>query len=212
MFQDKYDLIIFDCDGTLVDTETISNQLISDMMNEIGIQMSPKKCLDLFKGTQFKNITDYIESNIETPLSFNFENLFRKRCHSLFEKDLKEIEGATWFINLLKIPYCVASNGPRIKMNSSLKITGLSRHFDESNIFSAYDIDKFKPLPDLFLLAAEKNNTHPSKCLVFEDTVPGIEGAFNAKMDVIGIHHPGINDEILEICEKTVKSYRELKF
>ena len=208
---DNYKLIIFDCDGTLVDSESLSNKLIATMMNEVGIPMTEAKSLKLFKGTHFKLITDYVNSNSPKVIDFNFEERFRERCEALFKSDLKTIDGVIPFIKKLRIPYCVASNGPRIKMKTSLAVTGLDTYFDKKNIFSAYDISKFKPLPDLFLHASKSMNCVSSECLVIEDTVPGIEAALAAKMEVWAVHHPGINDEILKYEIKHFQSFNEIE-
>ena len=130
----------------------------------------------------------------------------------LFEDHLEEIPGVSNFIKQLEIPFCVASNGPRIKMKTSMAVTGLDKLIPDSNIFSAYDINKFKPEPDLFLHAANTLKVPHDACLVIEDTVPGIQAALNAQMDVWAILHPGMNDEILEFDIPVYKNFHELIF
>ncbi len=208
---DKYALIIFDCDGTLVDSERLSNQLISDMMNEIGIEMSEEKSLKLFKGTHFKHITDYVHEHAPNNIDYDFEPEFRRRCKVLFEEQLTEVNGASTFIQNLRSDYCVASNGPQIKMQTSLKVTGLIEYLNQDQIFSAYDINKFKPEPDLFLYSAAQRGFRHKQCLVIEDTVPGIQAAMKADMDVWTIHHKGINDEILEFDIPSFTDFTEIK-
>jgi HAD superfamily hydrolase (TIGR01509 family) len=207
----EYKLIIFDCDGSLVDSESLSNKLISNMMNEVGINMTETQSLKLFKGTHFQLITEYVQKHKTIEFDYDFEKEFRTRCQLLFENDLKTIDGAIPFINKLEIPYCIASNGPQNKMKISLKVTGLDAFFTKMNTFSAYDIDSFKPKPDLFIYAAEKMGVESDKCLVIEDTVPGIEAALSAKMDVWGVLHPGVNDEIKTYGIKTFSSFKELE-
>jgi len=89
-------------------------------------------------------------------------------------------------LNQLKLPKCVGSNGPRHKIISNLQITNLIHHFDEAQIFSAYDIQKWKPLPDLYLHAASQMNVAPPKCVVIEDSVAGVKAARAAGMSVYG--------------------------
>lgn len=208
---DNYKLIIFDCDGTLVDSESLSNRLISVMMNERDIPMTEEQSMLLFKGTHFKCIVDYVQKYRPEENEEEFEKEFRSRCKLMFENELTEVKGAKEFIQSLQADYCVASNGPRIKMETSLLVTGIDKLLNSHQIFSAYDIHKFKPEPDLFLHAAHEMGFDKSECLVIEDTVPGIKAALSAGMDVWVVHHPGINDEVLEFGVPSFKDYTELK-
>ena len=179
------DLIIFDCDGTLVDSEPISNQVVADMMNQLNIPMTKERSIELFAGKKFADIVHYIEANIDYPLDFNFESEFRVQSKIAFEKYLKPIPGVIDFIESLDIRYCVASNGPRIKMETTLSVTGLDKYFTDENTFSAYDINKWKPDPALFLHAASSLNSKPASSLVIEDTISGATAAINANMKCI---------------------------
>ena len=187
----NYDLIIFDCDGTLVNTETLSNSLISVMLREVGLNISESESIALFRGKSFSTITDYIDKHLDHRLEFNFEESFRQRSQILFEADLKAMDCAEGFIQKLNIPICIASNGPQIKMKTTLKVTGLDKYFNAENTFSAYDINKFKPEPDLFLYACKRMNGIASKTLVIEDTMVGAVAARAAGMDVL-IYAPDV--------------------
>jgi HAD superfamily hydrolase (TIGR01509 family) len=208
----RYALVIFDCDGTLVDSERLSNALVTNMMRELGISIDEERCLQLFKGTHFGKILQYVEDNAAVLPEFDFESEFRKRCKIAFESSLMEVKGASQFIRDLNIPYCVASNGPRIKMETSLGVTGLKELIPEAHIFSAYDIGIFKPEPDLFRHAADYFGVVHTQALVIEDTLPGIEAAYSAGMDVWAVHHKGLNDEVTQMGIPYFENYESLKF
>ena len=180
----KYELIIFDCDGTLVDSEPITCGLITQMIQERGIEISMEKCLHLFAGKTIGHILHFIESNDVAVNHAAFESEYRSRCDHLFKTELKAVSGVHELLNTIDIPICVASNGPRIKMKTTLPATGLDGYFHEDNIFSAYDIDAWKPKPDLFLHVANSMNVEYEKCLIIEDTWSGVMGAINAQIDV----------------------------
>ena len=188
----NYKLIIFDCDGTLVDSEPVSNKVVSDMINELGIEMTPERSVELFAGTQFANIVQYIHSFQPEISAQEFESDFRTRSKIAFERYLKPIEGVVEFIESLDIPYCVASNGPQLKMATTLEVTGLKTYFGD-NIFSAYDIQSWKPDPGLFLHAANKMGFAAHETLVIEDTISGLDAAVNANMDCVIYSHNGEN-------------------
>jgi HAD superfamily hydrolase (TIGR01509 family) len=180
----KYELVIFDCDGTLVDSESLTNRIIADMLTEIGIPTTAKASYDLFAGKKFSDIVLHINQQ-SIDYKADFETEFRRRSKIVFEQELKPIPGIMDLLRNIKIPMCIASNGPRVKMAVSLKATEIKPFFPDENIFSAYDLQKWKPKPDLFLHAAKKMNTIPSKCIVIEDTISGVMGAINANMDVL---------------------------
>jgi len=209
---ENYDLIIFDCDGTLVDTEPLTNKLIGEMIRELGVDLSNKAAYDMFVGTSLSKITSFIEGKIAKTIPFDFEKEFRKRCKTLFEKELKIIPHADLFLDQLDKKVCIGSNGPKEKMAVTLKITSLLHHFDKGNMFSAYDLQKWKPEPDLYLHAAKTMNTPPEKCLVLEDTLAGVMGAVNAGISVIVYgNSPGLDRNAMnELRVPVFDSYAQL--
>ncbi len=179
-----YDLVIFDCDGTLVNSEPITNRVVAEMMVEKGIPMTLERSVELFAGTKFYKIAQYIDDRTG-PIDYaETEREFRARCKVVLEKEIEPIEGITEILDVLSVPFCVASNGPREKMEVTLEAAGIMHHFIGDRIFSAYDIQVWKPQPDLFLYAVEQMNGTKQSALVIEDTISGVMGAINAGIDV----------------------------
>lgn len=184
----KYKCIIFDCDGVLVDSELISNTTMVNYANELGTNITVEFALREFVGKSLSDWMRFIEKEIGKPLPISFEEEFRKRSFDAFKKDLKAIDGIPELLEKIKIPFCVASSGPSNKIKLNLTTTGLIDKF-EGNIFSCYDINKWKPEPDIFLYAAGQMGFKSSECLVIEDSPSGIQAAKKAGMDVIALAH-----------------------
>ena len=208
----SYDLVIFDCDGTLVDSEHLSNRIIADMLRELGIDCTNEEVLERFAGTSFDYINTYLSETLQLNIDFDFEAVYRVRSNEIFEKELLPIEGVPQLLESINTEICIASNGPKEKMNVTLKVTGLLKYFSSGNMFSAYDIQKWKPEPDLFLLAAKQMGVVPEKCLVVEDTLHGAIGAVRANMDVlVYIDNESKKDEFDHEGITTFDSYATLK-
>jgi len=182
----KYELVIFDCDGVLVDSESISCGAIAEIATELGFPMTTQASIDYFVGTSIEYAVDFLKDKISKPIPTDLESRYRKICHERFQTELKPIPGIESFLNQLDLPKCVGSNGPRYKIISNLEITNLIHYFDKAQLFSAYDIQKWKPLPDLYLHAAHQMNVTPQKCVVVEDSVAGVKAARAAGMSVYG--------------------------
>ena len=187
--------MIFDCDGTLVDSEPLTNRLIAEMINELNISIDTSTCLELFAGKTLGHITTFIKEQGVQIDDDAFEISYRERCFALFNEELKAIPGVEDLLKGLNVPYCVASNAPKKKMEITLPATGLAKYFSEDRIFSAYEVQKWKPEPALFLHAASRMNVLPSKCIVIEDTWSGAMGAMNAQIDVLG-YNPHENAQL----------------
>lgn len=182
----KYKCIIFDCDGVLVDSESISARVFQKMAKELGFEMEFETAVEQFAGTSMKDNLSFIQQNIEGKLPDNFETEFRKRTYEAFKTDLKPVEGISDLIDRITIPFCVASSGPVEKIRLNLTLTGLIDRF-EGKIFSSYDIGSWKPEPDIYLHAAKKMGCKPSECLVIEDSEAGIKAAINGDFDVFAL-------------------------
>jgi len=182
----NYELIIFDCDGVLVDSESISCGVLAEEARRLGSKITNEEAVRIFAGTNLKFCFEYIEKEIGQPLPSNMEATYRTKTRERFAKELQPIDGIHDLIASLTLPFCVASNAPLAKMNFNLKKVGLFPFF-EKNMFSAYEVKAWKPDPTLFLTAAKTMGFEPSKCLVVEDSLSGVKAAVAAKMDVLGL-------------------------
>ncbi|WP_296385977.1 HAD family hydrolase [Winogradskyella sp.] len=205
----KYKCIIFDCDGVLVDSEPLSNQVMVDMANELGAAIDLEYAYKHFKGNSIKKCITQVSELIDTEMSLSFEIEYRTRSFEKFKNEIQPVEGILDVIKNLKIPFCVASSGPENKIKLNLELTGLLPHF-ESKIFSCYTIQKWKPDPAVFLWAAETMGFQPSECVVIEDSIIGVNAAINGGFDVFGFSAHDYNDELQENATKTFDSMLKL--
>lgn len=189
------DLVIFDCDGVLVDTEPLTTRLVAECVTDMGWAIDQAYAIEHFKGRPLDYLCERVGEEIGRPCP-ELADVYRERMYGEMEAGaIEPIEGAVELLdalNALPSPprVCVASNGPRKKMAISLASAGLLDRFggmDSPAIFSAYDIDCWKPDPGLFLHAAGTMGVDPSRCVVLEDSESGIEAAVAAGMRVIGV-------------------------
>ena len=173
--------IIFDLDGTLVDSEPLSSRALIELLPEID--ESIEKLTERYHGKKLAEIFIDIEKRFKFLLPDGFELIFREHSAKLFENELLPFPGVVEMLEQINQPRCIASSGPLTKIIRSLKITGLTDYF-KSNLFSAYEIGSWKPDPGLFLHAARKMGFDPDECVVVEDSLTGIEAALSAGMDV----------------------------
>lgn len=176
--------VIFDCDGTLVDSETLSAEVIAECLAPHGITLTAGEALAAFRGRHLTAVFRDAEAEIGRALPPDFEAFVRARAAEAFRARLREIEGATALLEALSLPVGVATNGPRHKTELTLGVTGLRRFFGE-HVYCAYDVGAWKPAPGLFLHAAEAMGVAPARCLVVEDSAPGVEAALAAGMRVL---------------------------
>ena len=198
----KYKCIIFDCDGVLVDSETIGNQVLVDLANQYGAQIDIAYAFKHFKGNAMENCHQHIKAITTKPLPDNFVETYRTQSFEAFRKGIKPIQGVKQVIEHLKIPFCVASSGPEQKIRLNLDITDLLPYF-ENNIFSCYTIQKWKPEPDIFLWAAQSMGFEPKDCLVIEDSVIGVNAALKGGFDVFGYTAHDFNNELEGLATRT---------
>lgn len=176
-------LTLFDLDGTLVDSEILSNQVLVDVLAEQGLTFSLDEAVTRFRGGKMAESIADVEAHFDCKLSDDFVPYLRQRTALAFEEKLQPIDGALDLVSSIKSQVCIASNGPPEKIRLSLTLTGLLPFFGD-RLFSAYEVNAWKPDPRLFLNAAEQLGVAPSNCAVVEDSLPGIHGGLAAGMQV----------------------------
>ena len=205
-----FDLVIFDCDGVLVDSEPLANKVYVQMFAELGHQLDYEATLREFSGAAvFKRIESTSQKLNWTPPA-NFLPDFFERLAELSLRELKPVNGIRQLVESLPVPVCVASNGARDEIMLRLKLADLTEFFGDA-IFSGLEVPRPKPAPDVFLAAARAFNVPPSHCIVIEDSVPGVTAAVRAGMRVYG--HAAITpvDVLREAGAIPFKDMLELK-
>lgn len=183
-----FKLVIFDCDGTLVDTERVGNQVIVECLNKMNHTITLEEALTAFAGRKMGDTLALIEQRIGYKLPPEFLDDLRHRMAIAFQERLTPMPDVPLALDVLQragVPCCVASNGPHEKMEVSLGVTGLTPYFGP-HIFSAYECNSWKPDPGLFFFAAERMGIPPNECAVVEDSAFGVRGGISAGMTVFG--------------------------
>lgn len=200
--------LIFDCDGTLVDSEYLCNLGLELKLKEHGVEESADDMMNHFRGSKLSNIIEHLEKKHQIPLDDEFIASYRILVDALFHEHLKPCQGVIPALNDIKIAKCVASSGPTEKIRSALTITNLFGYFAD-NFFSSYDINSWKPDPDIFLYAAEQMEYAPEHCVVIEDSPLGILAANAAGMRSV-FYNPN-NIDCPQKSTWTIKHMCELK-
>ena len=186
--------VIFDCDGTLVDSETISMGVLQQLCAEHGLTLSMEEAMESFAGNELSVVLDILQDKLNRKLPNDFLDTFRSRQLAELAQSLTAIDGAFDLVQSLTVPICVASNAPLSKVNLCLQVTSLDQFFSPDRILSAYTIKKWKPAPDLFLQAAKELSVAPQNCLVVEDSLFGVQAGVAAGMQVVALdRHSGFS-------------------
>lgn len=180
-----HDLVIFDCDGVLIDSELIACATVAACLGEIGIPVTAEEIAGRYIGIGTPAMLLDLESRGGLSFPAEFSERLRWRTAAAFEAELVPMAGAETILAALTCKICVASSSTPQRLRHSLSLVGLLRYFDR-HIFSASQVARGKPAPDLFLFAAEQMGVKPDSCVVIEDSVPGVAGATAAGMHVIG--------------------------
>jgi HAD superfamily hydrolase (TIGR01509 family) len=196
------DLIIFDCDGVLVDSEVLSCRCLSDVLAGYGISLGLDQALDLFLGRSMTAVLDHYKTiGRLDPERFSAE--LRAGVRAAFLSALCPIEGVSSVLEGLHTPHCVASSSDVDRVSFSLSLTGLASHFD-GRLYTSQMVERGKPAPDLFLHAAERMQADPGRTLVIEDSISGVRAGKAAGMTVwgfVGGSHYQSRDGKAILCE-----------
>ncbi len=205
-----YKCIIFDSDGVLVDSETLSSRVFQDMAMELGFELGFETAVERFAGTSMKENLKFIQENIEGSLPQDFEKEFRLRTYEVFKTDLKAVDGVHQLIKKLQLPFCVASSGPVEKIRLNLGLVKLLDHF-ENRIYSSYDIGSWKPEPGIFLHAAKDMGFTPEECVVIEDSDSGIRAALAGGFMVYALASEKKREHFEQLGAVTFENMKQLE-
>lgn len=179
------ELVIFDCDGVLVDSERLSNRILVEFVAEFGLTLELEEAILLFKGCKMADCIVVIEQRLGKKMPPDFVTQLRACTAKAFERELLPVQGIETALDKINLPICVASSGPLEKIQLALRVTNLLPRF-EGRIFSSYEIGSWKPAPDLFLYAAKKMGVQAQFCTVVEDSILGVRAGIAAGMKVLG--------------------------
>ena len=182
---EPFELVIFDCDGVLVDSERITNIVFAEMLNELGMDVTLEDMFADFVGNSMAVCLGIIEARLGRPVPRDFVAEYKQRTRAAWSVQLKPVAGIEDVLEEIDIPYCVASSGEHEKMRLTLGITGLLDKF-EGRLFSVTEVKRGKPHADVFLHAAERMGASPARAAVVEDTEIGIRAGVAAGMAVFG--------------------------
>ncbi|RDK09831.1 HAD family hydrolase [Cupriavidus lacunae] len=188
----RFDCVIFDCDGVLVDSEPIVNRVLNQMLNELGIEISLEDSTRLFLGRAVREELDMIARMRGAPLPDNWLSTWLARRNAVLEEEVAAVTHVREAIRAVAatgMPVCVASGADRVKVKLQLTKTGLVELFQQDereHIFSATEVARSKPAPDVYLLAARTMGVEPARCAVVEDSPTGVTAGVAAGMTVFG--------------------------
>jgi HAD superfamily hydrolase (TIGR01509 family) len=184
-----YDLVIFDNDGVLVDSEPTSNTVLAGYLTELGHPTTMEESVRDYMGASIERVHELVRERTGRELPADFDETFHARVFAAFAQGLTAVAGVATVLDKLaaqEVPYCVGSSGSHERIRVALRTTGLYGRFDEARIFSAQDVGRGKPAPDLFLHAARSMGVPAGRCAVVEDSPLGVMAARAAGMAVFG--------------------------
>jgi len=196
------ELIIFDCDGVLVDSEPLSAKATAIALAEFGVYVDADQREKSFIGLTFAAAVAKVSSDYGVELPPAYASRHAQLLEQTFRQELMPMAGVVQMLKSLRVPFCVGSNSSQERLAMTFEITGLS-HFFKGRVFSGEDVKEGKPAPDLFLHAAERCGVAPQNCLVIEDSPVGVVAAVKAGMPAIGFiggghASPALRDRLLQ--------------
>ncbi|MEC7691759.1 MAG: HAD family hydrolase [Pseudomonadota bacterium] len=177
------ELVIFDCDGVLIDSEVISLMVIRELLETYGVVIDETYFTREFLGRSFLCVKETVKRDFGVLLREEFEQQYLSALLERFDSHLQPVDGIESLVAQLNIPFCVATSSHRGRTNRALSATGLLSYFDDA-IYTASQVQNGKPAPDLFLFAAEQQKVEPKNCLVIEDSLSGLQAGVAAGMQV----------------------------
>jgi HAD superfamily hydrolase (TIGR01509 family) len=193
--------VIFDCDGTLVDSEQISGEALAQALSEQGLPTSAEQAERDYQGLLLSEIDRRAAERLGRALPEGWIERFERDRAARFERELQPVEGAFEVVSAIAgsgVAVCVASQGKLEKTRLSLELTGLRELFAEEQLFSAWTVRRGKPHPDLFLHAARSLGFRPGECVVVEDSPSGVQAALTAQMRAVGFAPGGAGEALRE--------------
>jgi HAD superfamily hydrolase (TIGR01509 family) len=184
----KIELVIFDCDGVVIDSEIVSAQVLIKMLAKINVKIDSAYVQKHFLGCNFKTVTQIIADDFNVPLPKDFEAQYRHALLHEFETQLKPTQGIEEVLAKLSVPICIATSSSPERTAKALSVVNLTSYF-MPNIFTSSEVKNGKPAPDLFLHAAKKMAVDAKNCLVIEDSKAGVSAGLSANMQVL--HYSG---------------------
>ena len=177
-------LVIFDCDGVLIDSEPIANRVLAGQLGSIGLELSPDEVMARFVGRTREGCLELAQRLLGRPLPADFAGRWDEALFAALGAEVKAVDGVAGLLRRLRVPWCVASNGTPHRMRMSLEAAGLLP-LVEGRLFTASEVARPKPAPDLFLHAAARMGAEPARCAVIEDTPTGVKAGVAAGMRVL---------------------------
>jgi HAD superfamily hydrolase (TIGR01509 family) len=211
-------LVIFDCDGVLVDSEIIAARVEADLLTDVGFEITAEELAETYAGLTFKDVLMRVEEISNIPFQISLLDRAEELVDRRLRAEVRAIEGVHEAVAAVPVPFCICSNSRTERIEFMLEKVRLLPLFS-GRIFSALETPtgKPKPSPDVFLHAAKSLGAEPSRCFVIEDSVHGVTGATAAGMRVIGFtgashSYPGHADALTEAgAETVIRRWPELK-